>query len=133
MNDGDYAVSGARYSLDAPAGWQVRPLGPAPATIAAGQTVTVRLQVTVPESAQGSQATLTAWVSSAPRPFGFPETVMQTTASVAVQALAGAALSQCTSSRWGWPGDGVRGRRAMPARYASGNRGRAAPRSTAVT
>src|ERR1700760_2223866 len=60
VNDGDYAVSGARYSLSSPAGWLVRQAGPAPAMIRAGQTVTVKFNVTVPESAQGSSGPLTA-------------------------------------------------------------------------
>lgn len=93
VNDGDYPISGAQYRLGAPDGWQVRTLGPAPGTIAAGQTVTVRFGVTAPESAQGSTATLTARLSSRVRPFSSKKILMQTTASVAVQALADAALS----------------------------------------
>ena len=72
VNDGDYAMPQARFSLQAPAGWTVS--SPAPVTIAPGQTVTEHFQVTVPASATPGSQTLTVSVSplagpgQAPRP-----------------------------------------------------------------
>jgi beta-glucosidase len=92
VNDGDYAVTGARYSLSAPAGWPVRQAGPAPATVGAGQSVTVKFNVTVPEPAQGSSATLTARLTGNGGP-GSHGILAEATASVAVRALATGTLS----------------------------------------
>src|SRR5580693_5826589 len=50
VNDGDYAMPGARFTLDAPGGWTVS--SPAPVTVGAGQTVTRTFQVKVPAGAQ---------------------------------------------------------------------------------
>ena len=60
VNNGDYPMPGARFSLDVPAGWRVS--GPAPVTIGAGQTVTRSFQVSVPAGAQPGSVTLTARV-----------------------------------------------------------------------
>ncbi|MGH9068765.1 MAG: fibronectin type III-like domain-contianing protein, partial [Acidimicrobiales bacterium] len=60
VNGGDYAVNGARFSLDTPPGWKVSSAGPAPHRIAAHQSVNRAFRVTVPESAQGTTAILTA-------------------------------------------------------------------------
>ena len=60
VNNGDYPMPGARFSLDVPAGWQVS--SPAPVTIGAGQTVTRSFQVSVPAGAQPGSTTLTARV-----------------------------------------------------------------------
>ncbi len=62
VNDGDYAMPDSHFTLSAPRGWTVRPAGPAPATVAPGQTVTARFDVTVPASAQPGKGTLTASV-----------------------------------------------------------------------
>ena len=50
VNDGDYAMPQARFTLKAPAGWTVS--NPAPVTIAPGQTVTEHFTVTAPANAQ---------------------------------------------------------------------------------
>jgi beta-glucosidase len=60
VNNGDYPMPGARFSLDVPAGWRVS--GPAPVSIGAGQTVTRSFQVSVPAGAQPGSVTLTARV-----------------------------------------------------------------------
>jgi beta-glucosidase len=49
VNDGDYAVPGARFTLEAPTGWTVS--NPGPVDVAAGQTVTQSFKVTAPASA----------------------------------------------------------------------------------
>jgi beta-glucosidase len=65
VNDGDYAMPGARFALSAPRGWAVSPAGPAPASIGPGQTVTASFHVTPPADAAPGSHTLTATVSSA--------------------------------------------------------------------
>jgi len=65
-NDGDYAMNGTRFRLDVPAGWTARLARPAPWSLAAGHSVTVSWRVGVPVSAQGSSATVTARLDSAP-------------------------------------------------------------------
>jgi NPCBM-associated, NEW3 domain of alpha-galactosidase len=59
VNDGDYAMPGARLTLHVPAGWTVTPLGPLPAAVAPHQSVTVRFRVAVPVTAQPGTGTLT--------------------------------------------------------------------------
>jgi beta-glucosidase len=49
VNNGDYAMPQARFTLKAPAGWTVG--NPAPVTIAPGQTVTEHFTVTAPANA----------------------------------------------------------------------------------
>jgi beta-glucosidase len=65
VNDGDYAMPRAQYTLAAPHGWQVTPAGPLPGFVAPHQTVTVRFSVTVPASAKPGARTLTARITSA--------------------------------------------------------------------
>ncbi|MGH3298273.1 MAG: glycoside hydrolase family 3 C-terminal domain-containing protein, partial [Trebonia sp.] len=62
VNDGDYAMPQARFTLKAPAGWTVR--NPAPVTIAPGQTVTEHFTVTAPASAPAGTDTLQVAVRS---------------------------------------------------------------------
>ncbi|HTW05169.1 MAG TPA: glycoside hydrolase family 3 C-terminal domain-containing protein [Streptosporangiaceae bacterium] len=64
VNDGDYAMPGARFALSAPKGWAVTPAGHTPASIGAGQTVTASFHVTPPAGAAAGSRTLTATVSS---------------------------------------------------------------------
>jgi alpha-galactosidase len=59
-NDGDYAMDGIRLRLDVPPGWTARLAGPAPRSLAAGHSVTVRWLADVPVSAQNSTASVTA-------------------------------------------------------------------------
>ena len=61
VNDGDYAMPQARFSLKAPVGWTVT--SPAPVTIEPGQTVSERFRVAVPASAEPGDSTLTASVT----------------------------------------------------------------------
>jgi beta-glucosidase len=61
VNDGDYAMPQARFTLKAPAGWTVS--NPAPVTIAPGQTVTEHFTVTAPANAQAGTDTLQLTVS----------------------------------------------------------------------
>jgi beta-glucosidase len=91
VNDGDYAMPGARFTLSAPAGWTVTPAGPVPPAVAPGQTVTVRFNVTAPASAQPGSATLSAKVSYQAGP-GSPGGVVEasTTVSVPYSSLAAA-------------------------------------------
>jgi len=60
VNDGDFAIPRARFTLSAPQGWTVVPAGPVPPFVAPGQTVTARFRVTVPASAAAGTSTLTA-------------------------------------------------------------------------
>ncbi len=59
VNDGDYAMPGAQFRLDVPAGWTVIPAGPLPAVVAPHQQVTVRFRVAVPVTARPGTSTLT--------------------------------------------------------------------------
>jgi beta-glucosidase len=68
VNDGDYAMPGARFSLRTPAGWTVS--SPAPVTIEPGQTVTERFLVTPPADASAGNQTLTVTVSPLAGPLG---------------------------------------------------------------
>ena len=78
VNDGDYAMPLAQFTLNAPAGWTVS--RPAPVTILPGQTVSEHFQVTVPASAPAGNQTLTVSVS----PFGGRAGLVQASATVAV-------------------------------------------------
>ncbi len=82
VNQGDYALPDARFSLDVPRGWAVA--APAPVTVGPGQTVTRGFQVRVPAGAQPGTAALTATVT-APSPGGRPSLV-EASATVAVAA-----------------------------------------------
>jgi beta-glucosidase len=89
VNDGDYAMPGARFRLDVPAGWTATPAGPTPPFVAPGQTVAVRFRVAVPASAAPGTPTLTATVGYRPG-FGSSGGVVEgsTTVSVPYSALA---------------------------------------------
>jgi Fibronectin type III-like domain/NPCBM-associated, NEW3 domain of alpha-galactosidase len=63
VNDGDYAMPQARFTLKAPAGWAVS--NPAPVSIAPGQTVTEHFTVTAPASATPGDSTLQVTVRPA--------------------------------------------------------------------
>jgi beta-glucosidase len=83
VNDGDYAMPHARFSLKAPAGWTVS--NPLPVTIEPGQKVTVRFRVTVPADATPANSqTLTVSVSPLAGSRGDRTGVVQATATVAV-------------------------------------------------
>jgi beta-glucosidase len=56
VNDGDYAMPQARFTLKVPAGWHAS--SPAPVTVAPGQTVTEHFTVTAPTGAQPGDNTL---------------------------------------------------------------------------
>jgi len=56
VNDGDYAMPQARFTLQVPAGWTAS--SPAPVTVAPGQTVTEHFTVTAPAGAQPGDSTL---------------------------------------------------------------------------
>jgi beta-glucosidase len=68
VNDGDYAMPGAGFTLHVPAGWTVTQLGPAPAAVALHQAVTVRFRVAVPVTAQPGTDTLTLKTRYRPQP-----------------------------------------------------------------
>jgi beta-glucosidase len=61
VNDGDYTMPNAQFTLQAPQGWKVT--RPSPVTVAPGKTVTRTFQVTAPATAQAGTATLTARVT----------------------------------------------------------------------
>jgi beta-glucosidase len=84
VNDGDYAMPGARFTLDAPSGWTVS--SPAPVTVGAGQTVTRTFQVKVPAGAQPGTSTLTARVSSPGGPGGGGTSLVEASTTIAVAA-----------------------------------------------
>jgi len=63
VNDGDYAMPQARFTLQVPAGWTAS--RPAPVTVAPGQTVTEHFTVTAPASAQPGDSTLQVEIRSA--------------------------------------------------------------------
>jgi beta-glucosidase len=65
-NDGDYPLPVARSSLGLPRGWTAAPDGPLSGRLAPQQATTVRWSVHVPESAQGSDGTLTATLTPVP-------------------------------------------------------------------
>jgi beta-glucosidase len=68
VNDGDYALPRAQFTLKAPAGWTVT--GPGPVTIAPGSTVTERFRVTAPANATPGTHTLVLTVSPGAGPPG---------------------------------------------------------------
>jgi beta-glucosidase len=90
VNDGDYAMPDARFTLDAPGAWTVS--SPAPVTVGAGQTVTRTFQVTAPSGAQPGTSTLTARVFSpgGPGDGGTSLVEASTTIAVAVPSLSAA-------------------------------------------
>jgi beta-glucosidase len=64
VNDGDYAMPQARFTLDAPRSWTVTPAGPVDRFVGPHQTVTARFKVTVPASAPAGTRTLTARITN---------------------------------------------------------------------
>jgi beta-glucosidase len=62
VNDGDYAIPQARFTLKAPSGWTVS--NPGPVDVAAGQTVTQSFSVTAPANASPGTHTLKVTVTS---------------------------------------------------------------------
>jgi beta-glucosidase len=82
INDGDYAMQQAQFTLKAPAGWTVT--SPAPVTIPPGQTVSEHFQVTVPASAVPGDQTLTVSVTPLAGPPGGRTGLVQASATVAV-------------------------------------------------
>jgi hypothetical protein len=82
VNDGDYAMQQAQFTLNAPAGWTVS--SPAPVTIEPGQTVTEHFQVTVPASAEPGDRTLTVSVTPGAGPPGGRTGQVEASATVAV-------------------------------------------------
>jgi beta-glucosidase len=62
VNDGDFALQQAQFTLNVPSGWTAS--RPGPVTIAPGHTVTENFRVTVPAGAKTGTQTLTADVTS---------------------------------------------------------------------
>jgi beta-glucosidase len=84
VNDGDYAMQNARFTLSAPGGWTVTPAGPIPPAVGPGQTVTASFHVTVPASAPAGTRTLTARVTYQPGPGGGTGGLVEASTTVAV-------------------------------------------------
>jgi beta-glucosidase len=79
VNDGDYVMPLARFTLQVPAGWTAS--RPAPVTVAPGQTVTEHFTVTAPAGAQPGDSTLQLEI----RPLiGGPTSVVKASATVTV-------------------------------------------------
>jgi beta-glucosidase len=97
VNDGDYAMPGARLALNVPAGWTATPLGPLPAVLAPHQSVTVRFRVAVPVTAQPGTDTLTLKASYQAQP-GARAGLAEAATTVSIPAFTPAAgLAE------GWP------------------------------
>jgi beta-glucosidase len=96
VNDGDIPMAGTQFALQAPSGWQVSGGPSTPANVAPGQTVKVPFQVTVPEGAQGSTATLTATATAQPPTSGGQPQVTEATATVNVPPAITATASPLT-------------------------------------
>ena len=62
VNDGDYAMPQARFTLQVPAGWTAS--SPAPVTVAPGQTVTEHFTATAPACAAPGDSTLQVVIAS---------------------------------------------------------------------
>ncbi len=92
VNDGDYAMPQARFTLKAPRGWTVAPAGPVPGFVGPHQTVTASFHVAAPVGARPGTATLTANVAYQPGPGGASagRVTASTTVSVPYVSLAGA-------------------------------------------
>jgi beta-glucosidase len=82
VNDGDYAMPGARFTLSAPNGWSVTPVS-VPATVGPQETATATFHVTAPAGAQPGNRTLTTRVAYRAGP-GSSGGVVEATATVAV-------------------------------------------------
>jgi beta-glucosidase len=85
VNDGDYAMPRAQFSLKAPSGWTVS--NPGPVDIAPGQTVTRSFKVTAPSNASPGTRTLTVTVTPGN---GTPVTQGSTTVVVPYASMAAA-------------------------------------------
>jgi beta-glucosidase len=70
VNDGDYAMPQAQFTLKAPRGWTVAPAGPVPGLVGPHQTVTASFRVAAPAGARPGTDTLTANVAYQPGPGG---------------------------------------------------------------
>jgi beta-glucosidase len=81
VNHGDYAMQQARFGLKVPAGWTAS--SPRPVTVAPGQTVTERFQVTAPAGAQPGTSTLQLAIRSTAGGFA-GRTVVKASATVTV-------------------------------------------------
>jgi alpha-L-fucosidase len=94
VNDGDYALHHAQFSLSAPRGWTVTPAGgPAPTSVAAHQTVVRHWTVTVPEEAQNSAGRLVAQLTSQPKAAGTLAASVSVPVLPAVQVAGGSGVS----------------------------------------
>jgi beta-glucosidase len=82
VNNGDYTMPQARFTLDAPAGWNVTV--PAPVSIEPGQTVTEQFQVTAPASAEPGDRSLKLSVTPLAGPPGGRTDLVQASATVTV-------------------------------------------------
>jgi beta-glucosidase len=82
VNDGDYAIPQAQFTLKAPADWTVT--SPAPVTLEPGQTFTEQFQVTVPAGAEPGDRTLTVSVTPQAGPTSGRTSVVEASATVAV-------------------------------------------------
>jgi beta-glucosidase len=97
VNDGDYAIPGAGFTLRVPAGWTVLPAGRIPAVVRPHQKVAMRFRVAVPVTAQPGSTTLTARVGYRPAP-GARGGLVEATATAAIPVFTPAAgLAE------GWP------------------------------
>jgi beta-glucosidase len=81
VNDGDYAMPGARFTLDVPDGWTATPAGPLPGDVVPGQTVTASYTVTPPASATPGSSALTARITASQLP---GNSTVEASATVAV-------------------------------------------------
>ncbi len=63
VNDGDFAMPQTDFTLTAPSGWTVTPVGSVPGAVDPHQTVTARFSVTVPAGAQAGTSTLRAGIT----------------------------------------------------------------------
>ncbi len=102
VNDGDIPIVDGTARLRVPSGWTAVPVGTsATLSLAAGQSATREFQVTVPERAAGTSASLTAELSSAGRDgagdlsasssVSVPDPVSVSASSLAVVAAGGSA------------------------------------------
>jgi beta-glucosidase len=82
VNNGDYAMPHARFTLKVPAGWTAS--SPEPVTVAPGQTITRHFTVTVPAGAQPGDQTLQATITSGDGAFGDRTSRVEASATVTV-------------------------------------------------
>jgi beta-glucosidase len=85
VNDGDYAMPQAQFTLNVPSGWHAKPTGSVPGAVGAHQTVTVRFSVSVPATAKPGSRTLTAKISyQQPGPGGLSPGLVEASATATV-------------------------------------------------